>query len=79
MQVLDDFLQFIELNSQPNGRSAYSHGATHFFLSKYTSIRMPSRGAKNYDKKMKSSLVGEFNCCRGAWVRRISLELNKAR
>ena len=61
MQVLDDFLQFVELNSQPNGRSADSHGVTHFFLSKFTTIRMPSRGAKNYDEKMKSSLVGEFN------------------
>ena len=47
-QVPDDFLQFVELNSQPNGRSADSHGATHFFLSKFTTIRIPSSGAKNY-------------------------------
>ena len=61
-QIHDDFLQFVELNSQPNGCSADSHGATHFFLAKFTTIRMPSSGAANYEEKLASSLVGEFNC-----------------
>ena len=60
-QTHDEFLQFIELNSQPNGRSADSHGETHFFLAKFTTIRMPSSGSANYEEKMASSLVGEFN------------------
>ena len=36
VEVHDDFLRFIDLNSQPNGRSVDSHGATHFFLAKFT-------------------------------------------
>ena len=60
-QVREDFQRFIDLNSKPNCRSSDSHSSTHYFLPKFTTIRMPSQGVTNYDEKMASSLVGEFN------------------
>ena len=61
MQVCEDFQRFIDLNSQPNGRSSDSHSSTHYILPNFTTIRMPSQGVTNYDEKMASSFVGEFN------------------
>ena len=61
-QLCDDFLCFVDRNSQPNGRKSDSHGATHYFLPKFTTMRMPSHGVLRYDEKMATSLVSEFNC-----------------
>ena len=32
VSVMDDFLQFVDSNSQPNGRSAGPHGPTRYFI-----------------------------------------------
>ena len=61
VQLHDDFLRFVDRNSKPNGRKSDSHGATHYFLPKFTTMRMPSHGVLHYDEKMATSLVGEFN------------------
>ena len=61
VQLRDDFLRFVDQNRQPNGRKSGSHGATHYFLPKFTTMRMPSHGVLHYDEKMATSFVGEFN------------------
>lgn len=59
--VLADFLEFVDANSQPNGRQAGSYSAQFFFHPKFTRIAPPREGEKNYDEKARSSLVYEFN------------------
>jgi hypothetical protein len=59
--VRDDFLQFIDLNSQPNGRNSSSFGALFYFLPKFSRIGEPKKSEKNYDNKVNQSLVCEFN------------------
>ena len=44
-----------------NGRSADSHGALFYFHSSFTQIDPPSTSEKDYEKKMHTSVVGEFN------------------
>ena len=44
-----------------NGRSADSHGALFYFHSSFTRIDPPSTSEKDYEKKMHTSVVGEFN------------------
>ena len=39
--LMDDFLAFIDLNSQPNGRSADPSGPTFHFLSMFTTVQTP--------------------------------------
>jgi len=56
-----DFIQFAELNSQPNGRSADSTSATHFLLPKFRTMQTPKQGVRNFEERFKQSLVGEFN------------------
>ena len=56
-----DFLQFVDANSQPNGRSADSASATHYLLPKFRTIQIPKSGACNYEKRVQQSPVGEFN------------------
>ena len=56
-----DFLNFVDMNSQPNGRSADSTSATHFFLPKFRTIQAPKIGVSNYQGRLQQSLVGEFN------------------
>ena len=48
----EQFLQFVDLNSQPNGRQASSYSAQFFFLPKFTRIITPREGEKNYDTKV---------------------------
>lgn len=55
------YLEFIDTNSQPNGRSADSSSATHFFLPKFSTIQIPKHGVPRYEQRVKESLVGEFN------------------
>jgi len=60
--VSDEFLTFMDSNSQPNGRSEDSSGPTHFFLPKFTTIQSPKPGTSHYEECIKQSVVGEFNC-----------------
>ena len=60
-EVMVDFLEFVDLNSQPNGRQAGSYSAQFFFLPKFTRIAAPRDGEKNYEEKMQSSVVFQFN------------------
>ena len=52
---------FVDLNSQPNGRSADSTSATHFFLPKFRTIQIPKVGVSNFEERAQQSLLGEFN------------------
>ena len=61
VQVHDDFIRYVDCNSQANGRKSDSYGATHYFLPKFTTMRMPSDGVLHYNEKMATSVVGEFN------------------
>ena len=60
-QVMLDFLDFVDNNSQPNGRQVGSYSAQFFFLPKFTLIAAPTEGDKNYEEKVQSSLVSQFN------------------
>ena len=57
----DSFLEFVDNNSQPNGRRLDSHNPMHYFLPKFTTITAPKKDVHNYDRRLASSLVGEFN------------------
>lgn len=59
--VLDDFLTFVDVNSQPNGRSADSTGPTHYFLPIFTTLQTPKVGVSHYQERVRRSVVGEFN------------------
>lgn len=55
-EVMEQFLEFVDLNSQPNGRLANSYSAQFFFLPKFTRIALPREGEKNYDIKVGTNL-----------------------
>ena len=57
-----DFLDFVDANSQPNGRCSKSHCPTHYFLPKFTTIQTPKTTVRNYEQRVATSLTGEFNC-----------------
>lgn len=59
--VQEDFLQFVDLNSQPNGRNSSSFGALFYFLPKFSRIGEPKKSEKNYNNKVRQSLICEFN------------------
>ena len=56
-----NFLEFVDSNSQPNGRQAGSYSAQYFFHPKFTRVAPPRIGEKNYDQKASTSIVAEFN------------------
>ena len=58
---MDDFLTFVDLNSQANGRSADSSAPTFYFLPKFTTVQMPKDDTPNFAERVARSLVGEFN------------------
>lgn len=58
-EVKQDFLEFVD-NSQPNGRPEDS-SVTHYFLPKFTTIQPPKKDVKNYEQRLKTSLLHEFN------------------
>ena len=60
-EVMAQFLEFVDTNSQPNGRQAGSYSSHFFFHPKFTRIAPPREGEKNYEEKAQSSLVYEFN------------------
>ena len=57
----ETFLEFVDTNSQPNGRRLDSRNPTHYFLPKFTTISAPKKNVHNYDSRLATSLVGEFN------------------
>ena len=59
--VMQDFLQFADVNCQPNGRSQGSSGPTAYFLPKFDTVQTPKVGSRNYEERAKRSVVGEFN------------------
>ena len=61
LDVMADFLELVDLNSQPNGRHAGSYSAQFFFIPKFSRIAPPSPGEKTFDQKAKASMVSEFN------------------
>ncbi len=52
LDVQREFLEFVDLNSQPNGRQASSYSAQFFFLPKFTRIAAPREGEKSYNVKV---------------------------
>ena len=58
--VMAEFLDFVDNNSQPNGRQEGSYSA-HFFLPQFTRIVGPAEREKNFEDKCKSSVVAQFN------------------
>lgn len=59
--IMDDFLAYVDANSQPNGRSSDSTGPTFYFLSKFPTLQTPKAGCPQYEERLSRSLVGEFN------------------
>ena len=59
--VMDDFLTFVDLNSQANGRSTDPSGPIFYFLPKFTTVQMPKDDTPNFAERVARSLVGEFN------------------
>jgi len=45
-QAMADFLDLVDINSQPNGRQAGSYSAQVFLLTKFTRIAAPREGEK---------------------------------
>ena len=43
-----EFLEFVDLNSQPNGRSTDSSGPTFYFIPKFSTIQMPKNTVAHY-------------------------------
>ena len=59
--ILQDFLTFVDTNSQPNGRSSDLSGPTYYFLPKFTTLQTPKVGSSHYEERLSRSVVGEFN------------------
>ena len=51
----ENFIEFVDVNSQPNGRSADSSGPTFYFRPKYLTIQMPKKGTSHYQEQVKRS------------------------
>lgn len=60
MFVHSVFVLFVDCNIQPNGRSADSFGPTHYFVSSFATIQVPTDVA-HFEKRKRRSVVGEFN------------------
>lgn len=59
---MEDFLQFVDINNQPDSRSDDSTGPTAYFLPKFTTIQAPKAGVNHYEERLRRSVVGELNC-----------------
>ena len=59
-EVLDDFLTFVDSNSQPSGQAADSLGPTSYFLSSFTTFNRTKKSVNNYEERYKRSVVGVF-------------------
>lgn len=58
--IMNDFISFVDANSQPNGRSAELHGPTSYFISKFATIQTPKKNVCDYEEHVQRSVVGEF-------------------
>ena len=54
--VLEDFLAFVDANSEPNG---HSDNPTHYFVSKFSTVKAPKPGCSQYQQRLKMSIVGD--------------------
>lgn len=63
--VKADFLDFVDINSQPNGRREDSTSSTHYFLPIFKTIQMPKKGVHHYNQRIEESVVGVFNRVQG--------------
>lgn len=59
--VMNDFLNFVDNNSTPNGRQADSRCPTFYFLPKFRRIEPPKPSEKDFNEKVSCCLVIEFN------------------
>ena len=59
--VMEDYLTFVDANSQPNGRSIESSGPTFYFISKFLTLQTPESTCSHYPERLRRSVVGEFN------------------
>lgn len=53
-------------NTFPNGRSESSHGCLSYFSNNFQRIDPPRLSEKDYEKKIKSSVIAEFNRAQSA-------------
>ena len=58
--VMEDFLAFVDTNSQPNGRKADSTRHTFYFLLKFSTLQTPKAGCPHYEERLSRSVAGEF-------------------
>ena len=59
--VKEDFLNFVDNNTQPNGRAADSSGPTFYFSPKFATVQTPKASVAHYEERLGRSVVGEFN------------------
>ena len=62
--IMEDFLAFVDNNSQPNSRADESHGPTHYFITKFATIQSSQKDVCHYDDSLYRSVVGELNKAR---------------
>ena len=55
--VREDFLHFVDMNSQPNGRSTDSSSPTHYFIPKFTNPVFPILKNKRGSQSLESSIM----------------------
>ena len=55
--VLSHFLQFVDANSQPNGRPEDSYSPQFYFISKFTRIVTPKKNDPHYSEVAKRSVI----------------------
>ena len=60
-----DFLTFVDVNSQPNGRREDSSSATHYYLPRFKTIQTPKKGVHHFHERVDASVVGVFNKVQG--------------
>ena len=59
--VRERFINFVDSNSQPNGRSDDSYGPTQYLIPKFVTIQAPKTGIQNYEERCQTSLTCVFN------------------
>ena len=61
LDVMADFLEFVDLNSQPNGRAHWQLQCSVLLHSQVQSHCSTLTRRENFDQKAKASVVSEFN------------------
>ena len=75
MCVINNFLEFVDVNSQPNGHSAGSTGPTFCFLPNFSTIQIPKAGIANYEERLRRSGVGQFNRSQRARLAKVNAQM----